>query len=181
MSSNYDHCFFFLLFLCFLFFLLIFPLISFPFWPSSPAWTSTHLLFYRSEFPDSCSHSCCSCCWCPQCYERPQSEFSHQSQVEEKRKHTQIHTHTSSNYNKKLGLCRFWIVSSFTVQSSFSLPGQSLKLWSTRRSVKRLARIKRYMFDHLLFFPTCPFVTQWKHFCFWLKMKMNPLVSFTFF
>lgn len=180
MSSNYDHCFFFLLFLCFLFFLLIFPTHLFPILtlvaclnihPPSllQIWVSRQLLAFLLLLllmP--------SMLWKTSVRIFPPRPGRGETK-------THRHTHMSSNYNKKLGLCRFWIVSSFTVQSSFSLPGQSLKLWSTRRSVKRLARIKRYMFDHLLFFSTCPFVTQWKHFCFWLKMKMNTLVSFTFF
>lgn len=98
----------------------------------------------------------------------------------ETKTHTDTHTHTSSNYNKKLGLCRFWIVSSFTVQSSFSLPGQSLKLWSTRRSVKRLARIKRYMFDHLLFFPHLPFCNTMKTFLLLVKDENEPFSLFHF-
>lgn len=48
-----------------------------------------HDFFFRSEFPDSSSHSCSSCCWCPQRNERPQSELSHQSQVQQKLTHVQ--------------------------------------------------------------------------------------------
>lgn len=48
-----------------------------------PASLFTHMFFYRSQFPDSSSYSCCSSCWCPERYERPQSELPHQSQVTE--------------------------------------------------------------------------------------------------
>lgn len=70
------------------------------FLPSLPTCPSTHLFFYRSELPDSSSHSCCSRCWCPQRHERPQSELPHQSQV--KNKHTTVATVRSFGLHRNI-------------------------------------------------------------------------------
>lgn len=90
------------------------PIISFPFFflPSlsylpNP---STHIFFYRFEFPDSSSHSRCSRCRCPQRHERSQSELSHQSQV----------SHTNSSCSKKKKVFQISSLQFFTSSLTFS-------------------------------------------------------------
>jgi len=107
--------------------------------PSSPTHLSAHLLFHRSEFPDSGSHSRRSRCRRPRRYERPQSELPHQSQVKTKASH--------SSYRGKFWFAQILTrLQSYRSASPFPLAGPSRKPWSAPRSAKRLTITKRYMF-----------------------------------